>query len=560
MQGRGREWGLALQRPRRRRRRSFLVAVSVGLAAASGLACGGTSVPAGSATVLMGTAPDSLDPQLGFSFQSVEPDWITYTPLLTYRHASGVAGTQLIPGLASDLPTVSPDGKTYVFMLRRGLVYSDGRPVRASDFVHAIERALKLNWGGKAFLTGNIVGAAAYDKGQAKTITGISADDASGKITVQLLAPYGAFANVAAFPATAPVPGGTPMTNQNGSPPPGVGAYEIKNVVPNKSFTLVKNPRFQALHIPGIPAGSLSRIQVNITSSPQVEAQQVLGNQADAFDPGDTIPAGLLSEIQAKASSRFARETLPSTYYFFLNTTLKPFNSPLARQAVNYALDRSALVRLSGGFLRPQCFFLPEGLPGHPTGACAYGGLTHPDLTKAQQLIRQANLTGAPVTVWGDSRSPQRLYVDYYTNLLNKIGLRATEKIVAGSVYFATIGNAQTHAQTGYANWLEDFPNPADFYTVLDAKSITPVNNANLSHVTDPHIQGALSKLEPVPASQLSTAASGWQALDQYAAKQAYEAVFGEEELPKFLSKRIDFGSAVFHPLYLNDWSSWRLK
>ena len=58
-------------------------------------------------TVLMGTAPDYLDPQLGYTTQSAEPDWITYTPLLTYRHANGKAGGELIPGLATALPKVS---------------------------------------------------------------------------------------------------------------------------------------------------------------------------------------------------------------------------------------------------------------------------------------------------------------------------------------------------------------------------------------------------------------------------------------------------------------------
>ena len=43
----------------------------------------------GTATVLMGTAPDYLDPQEGYTTQAAEADWISYTPLLTYRHASG---------------------------------------------------------------------------------------------------------------------------------------------------------------------------------------------------------------------------------------------------------------------------------------------------------------------------------------------------------------------------------------------------------------------------------------------------------------------------------------
>ena len=87
----------------------------------------GTTAPTksgGTITVAMGTAPDSLDPQFGYTTQAAEAAWITYTPLLTYAHADGTAGTVLIPGLADALPTVSADGLTYTLKLRSGLSFS----------------------------------------------------------------------------------------------------------------------------------------------------------------------------------------------------------------------------------------------------------------------------------------------------------------------------------------------------------------------------------------------------------------------------------------------------
>jgi peptide/nickel transport system substrate-binding protein len=534
------------------------------LAAVGVAACGssGTSVKeGGTATVLMGTAPDYLDPQEGYTTQAAEPDWISYTPLLTYKHASGQDGTKLIPGLAQDLPQVSKDGKTYTLTLRNGLVYSNGRKVKASDFRATIERAIKLNWGGKSFFTNYIAGASAFDTGKSTSISGIQTDDATGKITIHLTQPYGAFANVLAFPAAGLVPSGTPAKNLSNDPPPGVGAYMITNVSPNRGYTMVKNPHFASLGIPGIPTGHLKSIKVSITSNTQSEAQQVLEDQADAFDAGDTLPASLIPQIQSKAAGRFSRETIPSTFYFFLNTRMAPFNNPKAREAVNYALDRRAFVRLASGFLKPECYFLPDGIAGHPSGNCPYGSKDGaPDLAKAKQLVKQAGLEGAPVTVWGETRAPRKQYVEYYTEVLNKIGFKATPKIVSDSVYFPTIGNAKTAAQTGFADWLQDFPNPSDFYLLMDAKSIQPVNNENFSNVNDPHIQAELAKLNKVPATKLDSASGEWQALDQYVAKKAYVAVYGSEELPKFLSTRIDFKSAVFHPLYLNDWSTWQLK
>src|SRR5206468_2835258 len=78
---------------------------------------GGNVKDGGSATVVMGTAPDYLDPSEGYTTQSAEATWIVYTGLLTYKHLSGEAGGELIPGLATALPTISSDGKTYTLTL-----------------------------------------------------------------------------------------------------------------------------------------------------------------------------------------------------------------------------------------------------------------------------------------------------------------------------------------------------------------------------------------------------------------------------------------------------------
>ncbi len=526
-------------------------------------ACGSSSTSSGKGpiSVLMGTAPDSLDPGLGATTQSYEATWITYTGLVTYAHASGEAGTKLIPGVAQSLPTVTNTGKTYTFMLRKGLVYSNGAPVKASDFAYAIERAIKLGWGSESFLTENIAGAEEFQKGKASSISGIQTDDATGRITIQLVAPYGPFLNVLAFPAAGLVPTGTPMKSLSNDPPPGVGPYEIESVVPNKSFAMVLNPNWSKDAIPGIPAGH-ENIDVSISSNNQSEAEQVLDNSADVFDYNDTIPPTLISQIESQASDRFAKEPTVSGLYFFLNTKEAPFNNALARQAVNYGLNRQALQRLDSGMLQPACFFLPVGMPGHPTNApCPYGEPSaQPNLAKAKELVRQAGLEGAPVTVWGGSRAPHKEFIDYYTSMLNEIGFKATEKIVADAQYYATVGNLSNKAQTGFLSYSQDFPNPLDFYQLLDAKSILPTENHNLSQVNDPHIQSELASLGPIPSSQLSSVVPRWQALDEYTAKQAYLAVSGYEEVPKFFSNRINFGAAIFHPVYGNDWSSLELK
>lgn len=542
-----------------------MVGGSLALALVAGLsACGASSSSSGgTATVLMGTAPDSLDPGLGATTQSYEATWIAYTGLLTYAHASGEAGTKLIPGLAQSLPIVSDGGKTYTFALRKGLVYSNGTPVKASDFAYTIERAIKLGWGNESFLSENIAGAEEFQKGKASSISGIQSDDATGTITVHLLAPYGPFLNVLAFPAAGLVPSGTPMRSLSSMPPPGVGPYEIESVVPNKSFVMARNPYWSKEAIPGIPAGHVN-VDVSIISNNQSEAEQVLNNSADVFDYNDTIPPTLYGQVESQAKERYAKEPTVSGEYFFMNTKEAPFDNQQVREAVNYALDRRALQRLASGMLEPGCFLLPLGMPGHPSSPCPYGEanseVTAANMAKAKVLVRQSGLAGTSVTVWGGSRAPHKEFVDYYASVLNVIGFKASEKIVADAQYYSTVGNLSNKAQTGWLSFSQDFPNPIDFYQLLDAKSIQPSENHNLSQVNDPHIQSEIAALGPVPSSQLPSVVGRWQALDEYTAQKAYLAVFGYDEAPKFFSNRINFSAAIFHPVYGNDWSSLELK
>lgn len=510
------------------------------------------------ATIDMGSAPDSLDPQFGYTTEAAEADWITYTPLLTYAHKSGAASTKVIPGLATSYPKVTDNGLVYTLTLRPGLKFSDGTPVVASDFTFAIERLFKLNWGGDSFFSDNIQGAAAYLAGKAKTISGITTNDTTGKITIKLVAPYGAFENVLAFPSAAPVPPTTPMKVLT-DPPPGVGAYIIKDVVPNVSFELVKNPYFASFHIPGIPVGHLATIKVSIVSNSTTEAEQVLDNQVDNFDTFDTIPSSLLGEIKSQAADRFTMEPSETTDYFFLNESKAPFNNKLAREAVNYAVNRDAFVRLASGSLTPGCYLLPPGMVGHPKAPCPYGAIGTSNVAKAKALIKQAHLVGAPVTVWGEQTSPVGQFVQYYASVLNRIGFKATIKFVTGANYFPTVGSRTADPQTGWSAWAQDFPNPIDFYLLVNANSIQPVGNRNRSYVRDPHIQAELKTLGKVTTSNLQSVASQWTSLDEYVARQADELIIGYPEDPKFMSDAINFRAAAYSLINGNDWSTWEL-
>src|ERR1700712_2362404 len=165
-------------------------------------------------------------------------------------------------------------------------------------------------------------------------------------------------------------------------------------------------------------------------------------------------------------------------------------------------------------------------------------------------MIADAGLAGTKVTVWSETRSPRQEYCAYLADLLNKLGFKASLKVIQDSVYFQTIGNQSLYPQVGFADWSQDFPHPADFYLLLSKAGIQPVNNENFGNVNDPQIESQLAKLLPTPAGELKSDASGWETLEKYVAKNAYIAEFGYGTSPQFTSNKVDFGSAAFNPVY----------
>jgi peptide/nickel transport system substrate-binding protein len=381
---------------------------------------------------------------------------------------------------------------------------------------------------------------------------------------VTLNQPYGAFPNVLAFPASAPVPGTTPMKVLSNNPPPGVGPYKFGHIVPNASYELVKNTQFASFGITDVPSGSVDKVEVTKNTNTNTEAEQVLDNQADVFDPGDTLPAGVLQSVQSKAKDRYQKVPIAATYYFFLNTEVPPFNNVKARQAVSMATDRQALSRLSSGSLTPGCNFLPPTIAGHQDGSCA--GVdpskvpSGSSVAQAKKLVQDAGLAGSKVTVWSETRSPRQEYATYFNSLLNQLGFKSSLKVIQDTVYFQTIGNRKLHAQAGFADWVQDFPNPSDFYLLLSKTGIQDTNNENYGNVSDPKIESRLAQLNPIPATKLASAQSGWQQLDAYVASQYYVDVYGYQTAPKFTSDRVDFAGAQFSPVYFLLYNTIKLK
>jgi peptide/nickel transport system substrate-binding protein len=497
--------------------------------------------------VVWGTT-DYMDPGLSYRLESWQIFQDTYLGLVYKAHVSCLTANcaEIKPGLATTIGTVTNGGKTYAFTLRKGLKYSNGEPVKASDFTHTIVRDFNMNSPGIGFFS-NIVGIDSCESNptKCKTISGIVTNDAAGTIKINLKTPESDFEYVLSIPFTAVVPSSTPNKDTENPPPAANGPYYIASYNPSKSFVLKRNPHWTKNEIPGIPNGNADVINGTMTDD-QARAAQLVASGQDEYDE-DILPTDQLGHYKSKYPNQIKFWTTPSTYYFFMNQRLKPFNNLKVRQAVNYAIDRQQLVNLRGGLGVATWNFLPPSYP-------QYKKITptpYPyNLQKAKQLIQQSGLAGTPVKVYTISDVAVDLSTgEYLQSQLNKIGLKASLKPLAGANYFTIMGNQATKAQIGFTDWFEDYPYPTDWFNVLlNGDRITQVHNNNYGNVNIKAQNQQMAHLAALPPSQAlspSTNAS-WAGVDKAMSNNAATVPYLNGIITSFFSTKLDPKCDVF--------------
>jgi peptide/nickel transport system substrate-binding protein len=550
-------------------RKAIFAAAACALAAFALAACGGGGSSSGGVTTgdsggheggtLLGAYagfPDYLDPALSHTVEGWTATYDTYIPLLTFAHASGEAGGKVIPGLATALPKVSADGKTYTLTLRKGLKYSNGELVVASDFTHSLERVFILNSGGSPFYEG-IVGAAKFLKTKKGGIPGVEADDKTGQITIHLEHPDGNFESLLALPYVALVPGNTPAEDLTANPPPATGPYVITSSTPGRGWEYERNPQWAKTNeklLPQLPSGHVDKIKIEVLRNPQTEVNYVESGKLDWM--GNEVPPDRYQEVKAKyEGSQLRVEPTFSNFFLWMNTTKAPFDDVKVRQAVNYAIDPAALERLYGGRLKGNQQILPPGMPGYTKL-----NLYPHNLAKAKELIAEANPSDKEVTVWTDNEEPEKDVGAYYQGVLEELGFKVNLKVISGDNYFAIITNSSTpELDTGWANWFLEYPSPNGFFAPLLAEeSIAPTNGTNLPRFADPALSKKIAELgeEPLGPQQETEYAQ----LDKEFMEQAPLAPYGTSTATTFVSSAINLENVIFTPSFGQDLASFEFK
>ncbi len=519
-----------------------------GSGSSSGSSGGGGSHRGGTLIMLSNASWGTLDPAKNYTVLGFQSSQYVADGLVGFRRAAGVAGTAIVPDLATDVPKPTDGGRTYVFHLRKGIRYSNGAPVKASDFATVFKRQFTVPGPANGFYD-DIVGAAACAR-KASTCDlskGVVTDDAAGTVTFHLTAPDPELMDKLALPFAVAVPASTPPHDMGNTPVPGTGPYMWKSYNPNKVAVMVRNPYFHVWSAAAQPAGNPSRIQFNFGLTVEDEVTEIENGQADWM--ADAPPADRLNEIGTKYASQAHVNALTAIYYMALNVNVPPFNNVKARQAVNYAIQRSTYVKIFGGpsLAQPSCQVLPPNFPGyHPycpyTRDPASGKWTAPDLAKARSLVAASGTSGARVAVVGTTDSIGKAITLQFVQDLNRIGYHATPKLLSSAIQYPYIQDSRNHVQVGYSQWFQDYPAASDFINVLLGCSyFHPKSDAspNISGFCDRSVQAQIDKALRLGETDPDAANTLWAQIDRRVTDLAPIVTLFNPKLVDFVSTRL---------------------
>jgi len=500
----------------------------------------------GTLTEVSAGFPLQLDPVHDVSPVATPALAAVYDGLVAFRKAGGTQGGTLVPDLAVTLPRPADGGTAYTFTLRRGIRYSTGAPVRASDFRRGLQRELSL--GDFPDYYEGIRGAqACHQNPRCALAAGIVTNDAARTVTFHLRRADPDFLDGLAMLFAVPAPPGTPGHLMDRAPfLPGTGPYMISHYQPDSSLTLVRNPHFRQWSYAAQPAGYPSVIRIERMTDHRKEQSAVAAGRADLVDISlDGLP---YRPLAIRYPARVHTGLPLSTWALFLNTRVPPFTSLKARQAVNYAIDRDRFIQLTSfgvsGPATPTCQILPIDFPSHqpycPYTAGAKDGAWHgPDLATAVRLAHQSGTTHVPVTVWNWMGEPVGAYL---VHVLRQLGYQATLHDVPGDQFFRKVGNSRNKIQLGTAGWVSDIPSPSDFFLpVLTCRSFyqDPASTNNYAGFCDPHADRLVNEARVAQQTDPAAARRLWAQADHVVTGQAPWVPTFDESLAWFVSARV---------------------
>lgn len=398
----------------------------------------------------------TVDPQMTELLQNVAEGLVAYDE------------RNRIAPLLAETWDVSDRGRTYTFHIRKGVTFSNGRPLVADDFRWTWERNLAPKLAAPLAIDylGAIVGAKVFAAGKADHISGIRVlDDSTLQVTIEKPRPYFLGDLVVASAVIAREAAG-PKAVTSSAGLVGTGPYKLVSYRPNEEIRLDANRGYWQ----GPPR--LAHIRRPIVLDPATRLNRFLAGDLDLVTVGRQEAAVLSPNLRARL------RLVPIAQTSWLSLGQKgypPFRDVRVRQAFAMSIDRNRLVTdlLSG--TSPAFGLIPHGVPGYDP---SYRGLPF-DPARARALLAEAGYPGgrglpSVELSYSSAYAENRIIAEAAaTDLARYLNVRVKAVLLEQGALFEKAKRGALQMGIGY--WAADYLDPQNFVS-MQVSSSGPVN------------------------------------------------------------------------------------
>ncbi len=412
--------------------------------------------------------------------------------------------------LAAAPPVITNGAKTWTFTIHKGVTFSNGMPLTANDVKYSILRVLspKLKPISYAQQDDNIfVGSDDYIKGKASDVSGIQVlDDYTIRFT--LTNPLPLLPNILGESYNLIVPQAVvskESQQQFADNPIGSGPFTLQSWQKGVQAVFVKNPHYYRTGQP-----YLDKLVFSLNISPSVLALKVQHGDLDGFGAGFEVATADLQQMTSdpKYSSYIVHNSPNVAIWLDLNAADPVMKSPLLRQAIAMAIDRTRLVQLDGGNAAPLYqLYLPSYPQYDPTLATK---AVYPyDVQKAIALVKQSGYKGQTLTYMDRSGVPYfQAIAPGLQQDLQQIGLNVKINTVGRLPYHVVREQLTGHSMDPF-DWGISFSDALDTYELNMSCAQAGDGGFSGSHYCDPKVDTLAAKAMSLPVGPAQNAL--WQ-------------------------------------------------
>jgi len=503
---------------------------------------------------------ENIDPQRSYYVPEWQYEWLTGRMLLNFSHKLGKRGYRLVNDGAASY-TVSRDGKTYRFRIRRGMKFSNGSLIRAANYKHALLRVLHPDVGSPlaSFLTDpasvNIVGAIDYNAGRATKVSGISTPGPN-TLVIKLVAANPLLPTLMALPPTQAEPTNLPFSPIS-TAPNGLasgGRYYVSQYVPDRVVKIRKNKNYKPLGAPPTP-GQVDGFDYEI--GVQQDQALLLIKSGDKDWAADGLAASAWGPIFAQYGTKGRARVFQTSVvdYVTMNNTKGPFANTNVRKAIQFGMGRQQLVDIRGpraGF--PQCSLLTPAIPGYKK-CTAYPN--RPNVSRARTLVGSHG--GDKINYWYTSSITGTQIQQLMTSQLRAMGFNNIEHRAFTSGLFSALGARGNSYDFALVGWAADFPDPYDYVNkLLSGDTIQDVQNNNTAYFNNPVANRAMNAAARLKGAKRLTAYGNLD--NRIGTTWSPIAPIDNRNDRNFFSSRIDTKTILQSPIYEIDLGKIALK